>query len=145
MAAAADVLELWKQNPISAQQFAAVTPLEGLSKTEVENIVRASDEYGVLAQAPKTRRPHVPRRFIDSELRRGSLTFVDSAYFRHFFGAQFAMVHIDHFSKLVQYEPVWALTGIAAANAFSKILQRLPYPRIKKLVSDRGTEYTSSQ
>ncbi|MCP4489337.1 MAG: transposase family protein, partial [Gammaproteobacteria bacterium] len=87
----------------------------------------------------------MPKRFINSELRRGALTFVDSAYFKRYLGPGFVMVHIDHFSKLVQYELMGRLTGKSAATAFERILARIPYTRIGTLVSDRGTEYNSPE
>ncbi|MCP4460509.1 MAG: transposase family protein [Cytophagales bacterium] len=139
-----NVVELWKQNPISAAQFARENPVEGYSKKQVESIIRRSQEYGVLSQGPKYKK-YIPRRFINSELRRGALTFVDSAYFMHYFGHKFVMVHIDYYSKLVQYEPMGRLTGRVAADVFERILARIPYGKIDKLVSDRGSEYTSHE
>ncbi|MCP4491819.1 MAG: transposase family protein [Gammaproteobacteria bacterium] len=135
------VLSKWKERPVNAREFAATVPIEGVSKWEVEKIIRKSREYGNLAQGQKSKRS-VQRRFINSELRRGSLTFADSAYFRKYFGQSFIMVFIDWYSKYSCFEMMPRLTGKASSAAFERILSRLPFTP-QKIVTDRGTEYTS--
>ncbi|MCP4486841.1 MAG: transposase family protein [Gammaproteobacteria bacterium] len=135
------VLERWREQPINAREFAQTTPVEGLSKVEVEKIIRRSMVYGNFAQGPKSKRS-IQKRFINSELRRGSLTFADSAYFRKYFGQSFIMVFIDWYSKYSCFETMPRLTGKASSAAFERILSRLPFTP-QKIVTDRGTEYTS--
>ncbi len=59
------VLERWRERPINAREFALTTPVKGLSKVEVEKIIRGSMVYGNFAQGPKSKRS-IPRRFINS-------------------------------------------------------------------------------
>ncbi|MCP4489228.1 MAG: hypothetical protein GY820_18240 [Gammaproteobacteria bacterium] len=133
------VLELWSQKPISAKQFAKESPFTDISQRDVAEIISKSEQYGVMAEPPK-RKKRIPSRWVNSEMRRGALTTLDTVYLKGYFGStQFALVHVDRYSGLVQLEPLSSLTGRSATEAFQRIINRLPYPRIKNLISDAGS------
>ncbi len=132
-----EVLRAWKDKPIGARRFATDTAIDGYSKREVEKIIRRSEIYGLLAEAPKKKRGTLGQ-FVQSEMKRGALTFADTAYISGFFGGTaFVLVQIDYYSKLHAYQPMASVSGRATVKALEAIMARLPY-KIEKIVTDKG-------
>ena len=139
------VLGLWRKRPINARSFASFIPIPGLSAFKVEQIIRKSEEYSLLAEGNKKKPRHRPKRYINAELKRGSLVFVDSAYMTQaYIPFKFVIVARDWYSKLTYFQGASTLTASAVVDAFRAILKRANF-RVKTVLTDLGTEYCNAQ
>lgn len=137
------VFSIWRDKPLPPGQLAEYFLNErkkaGL-KLPNANAVNRAVQYAkrkVRIDRPTYRKKLVERYGL-SEMKRGALVHIDSAFISHGLGAKYVLVAVCSFSHGIYLEAMKQLNGRNAALALSRIVVRFPEGPIEAVFSDRG-------
>lgn len=143
-----DILSAWRLLPLSADDFSKDfikkrpgLKARGITKEMVADALRTTRQYILSSDAP-SRHKGVSESFTNYEMARGSLCFLDSAYFpKGYIGCPwFVLVFVDAYSRTKLFQAHKKLTAENTAKALGKIIQRFKGGKVEKVISDRGSE-----
>ncbi len=142
-----DILSLWRQYPLSLDEFSALylrfRPETTLTKKQVVAALKTIPEYVIQSQLPSRFSWRGRSEFFTlCELSRGSLLFLDSMVIPKYYPGSplMVLVAVDCYSKSVFLEPHKKLTALSTARCLERILWRFNNSNAKKVISDSGTE-----